>query len=62
MWLCDTNVLSELRRPRPEPRDVNFFNTCRLDQLFVSSVTFAEIRFGIERVAEPARKADLNEG
>lgn len=47
-WLLDTNVLSELRRPRPEPRVVAFIGGCPLDQLYVSAVTLAEIRFGIE--------------
>ena len=60
-WLLDTNVLSELRRPRPEPRVVAFVADRPLDQLFVCSVTLAEIRFGIELLAEPNRRAELNE-
>jgi len=60
-WLLDTNVLSELRRPRPEPRVVAFVADRPLEHLFVSSVTLAEIRFGIELVAEPIRRAELNE-
>ena len=60
-WLLDTNVLSELRRPRPEPRVVAFVADRPLEHLFVSSVTLAEIRFGIELVAEPNRRAELNE-
>ena len=60
-WLLDTNVLSELRRPRPEPRVVAFVADRPLEHLFVSTVTLAEIRFGIELVAEPNRRAELNE-
>ncbi len=60
-WLLDTNVLSELRRPKPEQRVVAFVAGCPLEQLYVSAVTFAEIRFGIELVSEPARRAELNE-
>jgi predicted nucleic acid-binding protein len=60
-WLLDTNVLSELRRPRPEPRVVTFVANRPLEQLFVSSVTLAEIRFGIELLAEHNRRAELNE-
>jgi len=60
-WLLDTNVLSELRRPRPEPRVVAFVADRPLEQLFVNSVTLAEIRFGIELLAEPNRRAELNE-
>ncbi|MGA2610535.1 MAG: type II toxin-antitoxin system VapC family toxin [Terriglobia bacterium] len=60
-WLLDTNVLSELRRPKPEPRVVDFVARCPLDQLYVSAVTLAEIRFGIELVDEPNRRAELND-
>jgi toxin FitB len=58
-WLQDTNVLSELRRPRPEPRVVAFVADCPLQELHISAVTLAEIRFGIELVGEPNRRAEL---
>jgi len=58
-WLLDTNVLSELRRPKPDPNVVAFVAGCPLDQLYISVVTLAEIRFGIERVGEPNRRAEL---
>jgi predicted nucleic acid-binding protein len=58
-WLLDTNILSELRRPRPEPKVVAFVAAQALDSLFISSVTLAEIRFGIELVAEAGRRAEL---
>jgi predicted nucleic acid-binding protein len=51
-WLLDTNVLSELRRPRPVPQVAAFVAAQPLDLLFVSTVTLAEIRFGIELVAD----------
>ena len=60
-WLLDTNILSELRRPKPEPRVVDFVARCPLDQLYVSAVTLAEIRFGIELVDEPNRRAELKD-
>jgi predicted nucleic acid-binding protein len=60
-WLLDTNVLSELRRPRPEQKVVAFVSGCPLEQLYVSTATLAEIRFGIELVGEPNRRAELNE-
>jgi predicted nucleic acid-binding protein len=60
-WLLDTNVLSELRRQRPEPKVVAFVAEKPLDLLYVSAVTFAEIRFGIECVADAARRAELND-
>jgi predicted nucleic acid-binding protein len=60
-WLLDTNVLSELRRVRPDPKVVRFVAAQPLDLLFVSTVTFAEIRFGVELVGDPARRAELNQ-
>lgn len=59
-WLLDTNVISELRRPRPETRVVAFVAAQPLEQLFVSTVTFAEIRYGIEMVDAAIRRAELN--
>jgi hypothetical protein len=60
-WLLDTNILSELRRPRPDSNVVSFVASKPLDLLFVSVVTFAEIRFGIEGVADATRRAELND-
>lgn len=60
-WLLDTNVLSELRKPRPDPKVVTFVELQPLDLLFVSLVTLAEIRFGIECVADAARRAELED-
>jgi predicted nucleic acid-binding protein len=60
-WLLDTNILSELRRPKPNTKVVGFVASKPLDALFVSIVTFAEIRFGIEGVADPTRRAELND-
>ncbi len=60
-WLLDTNVLSELRKPRPEPKVVAFVDNCPLESLHISVVTAAEIRFGIELVTEPNRRAELHD-
>jgi len=58
-WLLDTNVLSELRRPRPERKVLAFVASQPLELLYVSTVTLAEIRFGIERVPDPVRRSEL---
>jgi hypothetical protein len=60
-WLLDTNVVSELRRPRPEAKVVAFVSAQPLELLYVSVVTLAEIRFGIECVNDVARRAELND-
>jgi hypothetical protein len=58
-WLLDTNVLSELRRPKPHRKVVAFVAAQPLDLLYISSVTLAEIRFGIELVTDAAKRAEL---
>jgi toxin FitB len=60
-WLLDTNILSELRRPRPERKVLAFIAAQPLELLYVSTVTFAEIRFGIELVTDASRRAELND-
>lgn len=60
-WLLDTNILSELRRARPEPGVVAFISAQPLDSLFVSAVTFAEIRFGIELIEDMHKRASLKD-
>ncbi|MSP61174.1 MAG: type II toxin-antitoxin system VapC family toxin [Myxococcales bacterium] len=60
-WLLDTNVLSDLRRPKPQPKVVAFIAAQPLDRLFVSSVTLAEIRFGIELVKDANHRGELND-
>ena len=60
-WLLDTNIVSELRRPRPERKVLAFVAAQPLELLYVSTVTFAEIRFGIELVSDAGRRAELND-
>ncbi len=60
-WLLDTNVLSELRRRKPERKVVAFIAAQPLESLYVSVVTFAEIRFGIESVTDAGRRAELGD-
>jgi predicted nucleic acid-binding protein len=59
-WLLDTNILSELRRPKPEAKVHAFIASQPLEHLYVSAVTIAEIRFGIELVGDPTRRAELS--
>ena len=60
-WLLDTNILSELRRPKPERRVLAFVAAQPLELLYISTVTLAEIRFGIELLPEAARRSELND-
>lgn len=60
-WLLDTNVLSELRRPRPDATVAQFVSSQSFELLYVSVVTFAEIRFGIELLKDAGRRMELND-
>jgi toxin FitB len=55
-WLLDTNILSELRRPRPEQKVLAFIASHPLDDLYISVITLAELRFGIELVDEDTQR------
>jgi len=58
-WLLDTNVLSELKRPTPSRKVIEFIAGSPLDQLYVSAVTIAEIRFGIHRSPGTLRRSEI---
>lgn len=59
-YLLDTNVVSELRKPAPNPGVVAFVAAQPEERLFLSEVTFAEIRYGIEQLPDPERRAVLS--
>ena len=52
MYLLDTNVVSELRRPRPHGAVLEWIADVPAEQLFVSAVTIGEIQAGIEITRE----------
>lgn len=58
-YLLDTNVLSELRRVSPHPKVITFLSSHPIDDPYISVVTIAEIRFGIDTLADPVRRAGL---
>lgn len=57
--LLDTNVLSEIKRSSPNRRVVVWLDAQPLDRLYVTSVTLAEIRFGIDRAPLPEQRIEL---
>jgi toxin FitB len=57
--VLDTNVASELMRPAPSPTVTAWFQAQRPSDLVATSITVAEILFGIERLVESRRKALL---
>lgn len=47
-YLLDTNVVSELRRKRPAPAVIRWFDGVRSEELFLSVVVVGELRRGVE--------------
>ena len=58
-WLLDTVVVSELRKRRCDPRVKKWSETQAPERLFLSRVTLAEIRFGIEQVVDVSFRGEL---
>ena len=52
MYLLDTNVVSELRKPKPHGAVLAWFETIEDAQLHLSAVTVGEIQVGIELTRE----------
>ena len=59
-WLLDTNIVSELRKPKPAKAVTEFVAAQPGELLFITEVTFGEIRYGIEQLEDSARRADIN--
>jgi hypothetical protein len=53
-FLLDTNVVSEWTKPRPNAGLVDWLAQVDESEVFLSVVTFAELRHGIERLAAGA--------
>ena len=63
MYLLDTNVVSELRRTRPDPAVLAWMSDASSEAMFLSAVTIGEIQAGIEITREQdAAKAEALEG
>ncbi|PAU53193.1 VapC toxin family PIN domain ribonuclease [Pseudomonas sp. PIC25] len=61
MILLDTNVLSELMRAKPETRVLAWVDAQPVSELSISSITVAEILYGIARLPDGKRKHTLFE-
>lgn len=60
LLLLDTNVVSELLRPRPEQRVFDWVAAQPLAMLVLAAVTVMEIRFGIAVLPMGRRRGELD--
>jgi toxin FitB len=58
-FLLDTNAVSEWAKPRPNPGLIGWMESTDEDRVFISVVTLAELRYGLERLATGARRRRL---
>jgi len=61
MILLDTNVLSELMRPMPEPKVLTWVDAQSDLNLWTSAITVAEIRLGIQLLPLSRRRTVISE-
>jgi predicted nucleic acid-binding protein len=58
-FLLDTNVISELIKPNPEPKVIKWIEATDEDLIFLSVLTIAEIRKGINLHRDSGKRARL---
>lgn len=58
-FLLDTNAVSEWVKPRPNPGLIAWMETADEDRIFLSVVSIAELRYGVERMAAGKRRHRL---
>lgn len=63
MWLLDTNVISEVRKPRPHPKLLGWLDQQPRDELFLAAATIGEIQRGVEttRRTNPSKALEIEE-
>jgi predicted nucleic acid-binding protein len=59
-FLLDTNVVSEWTKQRPDVGVVAWLAEVDEDRVFISVVTLAELRYGVERLPADARRERLD--
>lgn len=58
-YLLDTCVLSELVKPNPNVKVIEWLNDTPNDRLFLSVLTIGEIRKGLTKLSESKKKISL---
>jgi predicted nucleic acid-binding protein len=59
MIILDTNVLSEPLKSRPDPKVLAWLDAQAAETLFMSSISYAELRFGVLRMPTGSGRTTL---
>jgi len=60
-FLLDTNAVSEWVKPRPNPGLIAWMESADEDRIFISVVSLAELRYGVDRMAAGRRRNRLEQ-
>jgi predicted nucleic acid-binding protein len=60
-FLLDTNAVSEWVKPRPNPGLIGWMESADEDRIFLSVISLAELRYGVERIAAGRRRSRLEQ-
>src|ERR1700681_1310479 len=60
-FLLDTNAVSEWVKPRPNPGLIRWMESADEDRIFLSVISLAELRYGVDRMAAGARRSRLEQ-
>jgi predicted nucleic acid-binding protein len=60
-FLLDTDAVSEWVKPRPNPGIIGWMESADEDRIFLSVVSLAELRYGVERIAAGRRRSRLEQ-
>jgi predicted nucleic acid-binding protein len=58
-FLLDTNAVSEWVKPRPNPGLIRWMEAADEDRVFLSVISLAELRYGVERMVAGAPRSRL---
>ena len=59
MIVLDTNVLSEPLKTRPDPMVLAWLDAQAAETLYVSTISYAELRFGVLKMPDGKRRGEL---
>ena len=58
-YLLDTNIISEIVKPRPEPKVTSWVDAAEESTLFLSVLTLGEVRKGIASLRDSPKRVEL---
>jgi toxin FitB len=59
MTLLDTNIISEMMKTNPSAKVISWLNQQEITQLFITTITIAEITYGLNALPDGQRRHAL---